>query len=192
MTSHAAHRSHQPAHHAHHAPARKLHVIQGEHAVSRDPHAVMTTLLGSCIAVCLHDPKAGVGGMNHFLLAETSDGVRFEDSAMRYGAYAMEVLINDLMKQGASRDRLEAKIFGGAKMFDALNDVGAANAIFARRFLEDEGIPITGASVGGRRARRVEFWPATGRARQREVERAPETVASVPAAEPAAGGVELF
>jgi chemotaxis protein CheD len=187
MTSHA-HKPHHPA-----EPARKVHVIQGEYAVSRDQHVVMTTLLGSCIAVCLHDPLAGVGGMNHFLLAETTDGVRFEDEAMRYGAYAMEVLINDLMKLGASRDRLEAKIFGGAKMFEALNDVGVANAGFAKRFLQDEGIPVTGVSVGGRRARRVEFWPATGRARQREVERAPELMSNPAPAHPAAvGGVELF
>ena len=187
MTSHA-HPPHEPAH-----PARKMHVIQGEHAVSRDQDVVMTTLLGSCIAVCLHDPVAGVGGMNHFLLAETNDGVRFEEAAMRYGAYAMEVLINDLMKLGASRDRLEAKIFGGAKMFDALNDVGLGNAAFAKSFLQDEGIPVTGVSVGGRRARRVEFWPASGRARQREVERAPELLPTTGAARSAPdGGVELF
>jgi chemotaxis protein CheD len=189
MISHD-HRPHDLAHPAH--PVRKMHVIQGEHAVSRDQNVVMTTLLGSCIAVCLHDPVAGVGGMNHFLLAETNDGVRFEDAAMRYGAYAMEVLINDLMKMGASRDRLEAKIFGGAKMFEALNDVGVGNAAFAKRFLQDEGIPVTGVSVGGRRARRVEFWPVTGRARQREVERAPELLPAAAGRPAPDGGVELF
>ncbi|HWA61373.1 MAG TPA: chemotaxis protein CheD [Caulobacteraceae bacterium] len=173
--------------------SNKLHVIQGEHAVSDDPAALMTTVLGSCVAACLHDPVAGVGGMNHFLLAETSDGARFRDEEMRYGAFAMEVLINGLMKLGARRERLEAKLFGGAKLFDSLNDVGAANAAFARRFLEDEGIPIVAASLGGRRARRVEFWPGTGRARQREVDQAPETPVVKRAPAPAAsGGVELF
>lgn len=152
---------------------RKRHVIQGEHAVSNDSSVLMTTVLGSCVAACLHDPERGVGGMNHFLLAETADGVRVDEEAMRYGAYAMEMLINDLMKQGARRDRLEAKLFGGAKMIESLQDVGAANAAFARRFLRDEGIPTIAESLGGRRARRVEFWPATGRARQREVEEAP-------------------
>jgi chemotaxis protein CheD len=161
-----------PFAHADAIPARKCHVIQGEHAVSSDPHALLTTVLGSCVAACLHDPERGIGGMNHFLLADGADGVQVADEAMRYGAYAMEVLINDLMQRGARRDRLEAKIFGGAKMIDALHDVGAANAAFARRFLIDEGIPIIAASLGGRRARRVEFWPATGRARQREVEEA--------------------
>jgi chemotaxis protein CheD len=174
-------------------PTRKIHVIQGEHAVSRDPTMTMTTVLGSCVAACLYDVEAGVGGMNHFLLAESADGVRLEDEAMRYGAYAMEILINDLMKQGARRDRLEAKLFGGGKLFDALNDVGAANAGFARRFLEAEGIPLAGASLGGRQARRVEFWPTTGRARQREVDQHIEPPVSRRAvAPPADGGVELF
>jgi chemotaxis protein CheD len=172
---------------------QKVHVIQGEHAVSADPDTLLTTVLGSCVAACLHDPVAGVGGMNHFLLAETSDGARFRDEEMRYGAFAMEVLINDLMKLGARRDRLEAKLFGGAKLFDSLNDVGAANAAFARRFLEDEGIPIVASSLGGRRARRVEFWPGAGRARQREVDQAPDMPTARRAPPPAAsGGVELF
>jgi chemotaxis protein CheD len=174
------------------APPRKRHVIQGEHAVSADPDMLLTTVLGSCVAACLHDPDRGVGGMNHFLLADSADGARVADEAMRYGAYAMEVLINDLMKRGARRERLEAKIFGGAKMIDALHDVGAANAAFARRFLADEGIPVIAASLGGRSARRLEFWPATGRARQREVERA-ESNGAARALPPVIGNdVELF
>lgn len=172
----------------------KVHVIQGEHAVSTHADALMTTVLGSCVAACLHDPVNGIGGMNHFLLAEAADGARVREEEMRYGAYAMEVLINGLMKLGARRDRLEAKLFGGAKLFDSLNDIGAANASFARRFLEDEGIPIVAASLGGRRARRVEFWPVSGRARQREVDQQPETPILKRAPAPVAddGGVELF
>ena len=170
----------------------KRPVIQGEHAVSDDPGAVLTTVLGSCVAVCLHDPVRGVGGMNHFLLAENADGVRVAEAAMRYGAYAMEVLINDLMKRGARRERLEAKLFGGAKMIDALQDVGAANAAFARRFMADEGITVISASLGGRRARRVEFWPATGRARQREVEEAVGLRAVPPPAPVVGTDVEFF
>lgn len=154
------------------ATERKLHVIQGNHAVSADPNVLMTTVLGSCVAACLYDPARAVGGMNHFLLADNAEGARFAEETMRYGAYAMEVLINDLMKLGARRERLEAKVFGGAKMIEALNDIGAANAAFARTFLRDEGIPTIAASLGGRRARRVEFWPATGRVRQREVQEA--------------------
>jgi len=178
----------------HAAPVRRISVIQGEHAVSTDAGAVMSTVLGSCVAACVYDEARGVGGMNHFLLSESATGARIEEEAMRYGAYAMEVLINDLMKLGASRAGLKCKLFGGAKMFDSLNDVGAANAAFARRFMADEGIEVVGASLGGRSARRIEFWPASGRVRQREVEQAPEAVVAPKRAPPppATGGVELF
>ena len=110
--------------------SRKVNIVQGEHHVTGDAGVTLTTVLGSCVAACLFDPIRGVGGMNHFLLAESGAG---GESAMRYGAYAMEVLINDLMKLGASRERLRAKVFGGAKMMSALNDIGAGNAAFIRR-----------------------------------------------------------
>jgi chemotaxis protein CheD len=167
---------------------RKVVLVQGEHKVSADPHMSISTVLGSCVAACIYDPVRGVGGMNHFLLADESNG----GAAMRYGAYAMEVLINDLMKLGAHRENLQAKLFGGAKMMERLNDIGAGNADFARRFLANEGIPLVAESLGGRNARRLEFWPVGGRARQREVDQA-----QVPTPPPApvkvpADDVELF
>jgi chemotaxis protein CheD len=176
--------------------AIKVHVTQGESHVTTDPQVVMTTVLGSCIAACIRDPQAGVGGMNHFLLPE-GDGRGGGGDAVRYGAYAMELLINDLLKKGARRERLEAKIFGGAKLFDGLSDVGASNSAFAERFLRDEGIPIVSSSTGGVSARRVEFWPTSGRVRQRlvAVDNAPQDVRRpVPAPMPAAssGDVDLF
>ena len=169
--------------------ATKVHVTQGESHVSTDPNVVMTTVLGSCIAACIRDPQAGVGGMNHFLLPDAGDG-RGGD-AVRYGAYAMELLIHDLLKRGARRERLEAKIFGGAKLFDGLSDVGASNSAFAERFL------IVSSSTGGVSARRVEFWPTSGRVRQRlvAVDNAPQDVRRpVPPPMPAAssGDVDLF
>lgn len=180
-------------------PERRILIIQGEHAVSGVPGLAMTTILGSCVAACLYDVERGIGGMNHFLLAEAADGEVVADEAMRYGAYAMEVLINDLMRRGARRDRLEGKLFGGAKMISSMHDIGAANAAFAKRFLADEGIPVVAESLGGFSARRVEFWPTTGRARQRAVEQAPlppprvrAPVRPVPAAPTDDGGVELF
>jgi chemotaxis protein CheD len=173
--------------------ARKIHVIQGEHAVSGEPDVVLTTVLGSCVAACMQDPVAGIGGMNHFLLPEDTGRAAVGDEAMRYGAYSMEMLINDLMKKGARRDRLQAKLFGGARLFDALGDIGGSNAAFAQRFLELEGIPVTGGSLGGLHARRIEFWPVSGRARQRAVDQAPEVArAPIRPIAPAAGGVELF
>ncbi|PVM85900.1 chemotaxis protein CheD [Caulobacter endophyticus] len=178
--------------------ATKVHVTQGESHVSTDPNVVMTTVLGSCIAACIRDPQAGVGGMNHFLLPDAGDGRSGSGGdAVRYGAYAMELLINGLLKKGARRERLEAKIFGGGKLFDSLSDVGASNAAFAERFLRDEGIPIVSSSVGGVSARRVEFWPVTGRVRQRlvAVDNAPQEVrrpAPIPQPASNAGDLELF
>lgn len=152
-----------PALHSHH----KVHIGQGEHFVTDDPDVVLTTILGSCVAVCLRDPALGLGGMNHFLLPEGAGAGA--DAGRRYGAYAMEVLINDCLKRGAQRGRLEAKLFGGGRMFDSLKDVGLANADFAERFLRDEGIPVVGGSLRGLGGRRVQYWPSTGRALQRAV-----------------------
>lgn len=95
------------------AAAKRVHIIQGEYKVVSDPDVVLTTILGSCVAACLRDPVSGVGGMNHFLLPGT--GSVTGGDATRYGVHLMELLINGLLKQGARRDRLEAKIFGGAK-----------------------------------------------------------------------------
>lgn len=148
-------------------PQRRLNVVQGEYLVSNDPEVFLTTVLGSCVAVCMRDPDRGVGGMNHFLLPDgyTVPG----DHVRRYGVHAMELLINALLHQGARRDRLEAKLFGGARMFDGLSDVGGANSTFAERFLKDEGIAVAGSSLGGIGARRLKYWPVSGRAQQKIV-----------------------
>ena len=146
---------------------KRIHVGQGEHFVTSDPEVVLSTILGSCVAMCLRDPVVGVGGMNHFLLPE-GDGAG-TDAGRRYGAYAMELLINDVLKAGGRRERLEAKLFGGGRMFDGLRDVGRANADFAEPFLRDEGIQVVGGSLRGEGGRRLHYWPVTGRARQRGV-----------------------
>lgn len=143
---------------------RRVNIIQGEWKVLNDPNAVLTTILGSCVAACLRDPVAGIGGMNHFLLPGT--GNNNGGDATRFGVHLMELLINGLLKQGARRDRLEAKIFGGAKTIAAFSNVGEQNALFATQFLKDEQIPIVGASTGGDHGRKLEFWPVSGRARQ--------------------------
>ena len=148
-------------------PGKRVHVVQGEHHVSSDPDVMLTTILGSCVAVCLRDTEVGFGGMNHFLLPEgKAEGL---DEGRRYGAFAMELLINELLRNGGRRERMEAKLFGGARMFGGLSDVGASNAAFAEKFLRDEGIPVVGGSLGGFGARRVQYWPSTGRAQQRTV-----------------------
>ncbi|MEA3536080.1 chemoreceptor glutamine deamidase CheD [Rhizobium sp. CC-YZS058] len=148
------------------AAARRLHVIQGEFKVVTDPDVVLSTILGSCVAACMRDPVAGVGGMNHFLLPGSADALASGGDATRYGVHLMELLINGLLKKGARRDRLEAKIFGGAKTIARFSNVGEQNALFARRFLQDEGIAIVGESTGGDHGRKLEYWPLSGRARQ--------------------------
>ena len=142
-----------------------LHVqlTLGDTYVTSSPEEVLTTILGSCIAACIRDPLAGVGGMNHFLLPDGNSGDR---GALCYGVNAMELLINDILKHGGDRRRLEAKLFGGGNVVAALTDVGSRNYAFARQFLNDEGIKIVGGDVGGDMARRIQYMPAIGRARQ--------------------------
>jgi chemotaxis protein CheD len=140
---------------------RRTHVVQGQFYVSSDPNEVLTTILGSCVAACIRDPVARIGGINHFLLP----GEAGEDG-LRYGVNAMELLVNELLKGGAKRNRLEAKVFGGAQVVKGLSDIGAKNVEFANRYFRDEGIMVTAGSTGGFQARRIEFWPATGRSRQ--------------------------
>jgi chemotaxis protein CheD len=141
-----------------------LHVIQGSFKTSGDPQAVMMTILGSCVATCMWDPVARVGGMNHFLLASDPDHA---EQGSRHGLNAMELLINGLLKRGAQRHRLKAKLFGGAMMDQRFGRIGKANAEFALAFLQNEGIPIAGQSLGGTTARRIRFSPVNGLAQQR-------------------------
>lgn len=138
-------------------------VLQGQYKVSDDPDVILSTVLGSCVAMCLYDPERGVGGMNHFLLP---NGDGSTGNTVKYGTHAVEVLINDLLKSGASKERLKAKLFGGGHLQKNLNDIGGTNAAFAREFLEDEGIDCVSESLGGVSARRIRFWPATGAAKQ--------------------------
>jgi chemotaxis protein CheD len=183
------------------ANAIRIHVVQGEQHVESNPNAVLTTILGSCIAACLWDPVRGIGGMNHFLLpggdnqaADPAGG----GSSARYGVHAMELLVNALLRRGARRESLQAKLFGGGRMIRGLTDIGELNATFAERFLRAEGIPIAGGSLRGDQGRRIQFWPASGRARQVLLRPETRTVfqseyqASASKAPSQTGAVELF
>jgi chemotaxis protein CheD len=183
------------------SPARqkKINIVQGEHHVAKDPDVMLTTILGSCVAACLYDPVAALGGMNHFLLPGDRPGADLAQSggAMRYGAYSMELLVNGLLREGAERHRLRAKLFGGARMLKGLTDVGNANAEFAERFLLQEGITVVGGSLRGDRGRRIQFWPTTGRAQQIEFGNNDDAIfkteSRIALAPPkAAGSLELF
>lgn len=165
-----------------------MHVGQGEHAIGRDPDMVIGTVLGSCVAACIWDPDARLGGMNHIVLPDQT-GIRATMNG--HGAFAMESLINALLREGASRTRLRSKIFGGANMIAGLPDIGRRNVEFLIGYLSNEGIPIDGSSLGGNQARMIRFWPHSGRARQRLVDRVDENV-PVRATVPAGNDVELF
>jgi chemotaxis protein CheD len=188
------------AHRSDTAGAKRLHVVQGEYAVSGDPNVMMGTILGSCVAACARDPVAGVGGMNHFLLPgdKTSAAAGDGPQSLRYGVQSMELLLNALYRMGARRERLEVKLFGGARVIDGLSDVGQQNAAFAERFLQAEGIALMGGSLRGEQARRVQFWPVSGRVRQmalvdpgRQVFEA-ERAKPIPAPAADDGELELF
>jgi chemotaxis protein CheD len=141
-------------------------IHQGDCLVGGEEDLTFSTILGSCIAACIRDVEARVGGMNHFLLAEPSGAARDRYGASaRYGAFAMEQLINKVLTRGSGRKaNLEIKVFGGGLINSALTDVGAKNIEFVRQFLADEGYSLAGEDVGGAFARRVMFKPYSGRA----------------------------
>lgn len=149
-----------------------MKILPGEfYATAQDE--VIVTVLGSCVAACIMDPIAMVGGMNHFMLP-AKPGERDKDVffAARYGAAAMEFLINDLMHLGAQRDRLVAKAFGGGKVMPGMTtDVGNQNVEFVRQFLRNEGIPLWNEDMGGPHPRKVYFFPHTGQVLVKRMER---------------------
>ena len=134
----------------------------GERYASADD-VVISTVLGSCVAVAVYDQGLGLGGMNHFMLPDAPlDGKLFGSESGRYGMFAMELLLGDLVKLGTRRERLKAKVFGGGMMIEGM-DIAKKNVDFAVRYLEEEGIAIEARDVGGAFARRVHFFPAERR-----------------------------
>jgi chemotaxis protein CheD len=139
-------------------------VLPGEYYVT-DEDIALVTVLGSCVSACLRDADAGVGGMNHFMLpASESDSL--VGASARYGNYAMELLVNDLLKLGAKRHRLEAKVFGGGQVLAGFtsNHVGARNVTFVRQYLQTERIYVAADDLGDIYARKVCYLPRAGQA----------------------------
>lgn len=178
--------------------AESVFVQAGYHYVQRGGPGAVCTFLGSCVAACIRDNQLGIGGLNHFLLPSGGDG----DQSARYGVNAMELLINDILRLGASKENLEAKIFGGASVMatSSADPVGQQNGRFVQKYLNDEGIPILATDLGGTRARRVYFFPETGRASilhvapadSKEIQRTDAELRSRATTAPSPGGVELF
>jgi len=145
-------------------------ILPGEYYATKD-NTMIVTVLGSCVSVCLRDPITRIAGMNHFLLPANKDELNFNSDSARYGIYAMEVLINHLMKLGASKHRLQAKIFGGANVLKQLriNSVGEQNSAFILEYLSNEGITITAQDLLGEFPRKVYFFPLTGEVKVRKL-----------------------
>ncbi len=179
---------------------RAVKVGPGEYHVSGEEEAVIVTVLGSCISACIRDPVARVGGLNHFMLPSSVDGGWGKAAAsLRYGNFAMERLVNDLLARGAHRSRLEVKLFGGARLGASTDSVGARNIAFIDAYLKAEGMHAVVRHLGGTRARSVVYQPVPGRAFMRLLPEATETVSAVEgrlrrhlAARPVAGSVEIF
>jgi len=146
-------------------------ILPGEYFVS-SKEALLVTVLGSCVAACIRDADSGIGGMNHFMLPD--DGGRNPmGMSARYGIYAMEVLINHLLKLGARRNRLEAKVFGGGAVLASLasSNVGAKNAEFVLDFLKTEKVPVIAKDLLDSYPRKVYYFPHSGRALVKKLHR---------------------
>ncbi len=186
-------------------PVLKVNVVQvfqGDFFVSTREGEMLATVLGSCVAACIRDPVAAVGGMNHFLLpdkgGDTNPDLPFSAS-LRYGSYSMEQLINGILAAGGRRERLEVKIFGGANVLAGLRGIGHQNADFIERYLKAEGFKVTAADLRGNLPRKVQYFPSSGVARVKQIEDASaktvfqrETAKKITAVQTQAGSIELF
>ncbi len=145
-------------------------LLPGEYYVTREDESVVT-VLGSCVSACVRDPLMGIGGMNHFMLpANQSDPSSGKwggdlDASTRYGSFAMERLINDILKHGGIRRNLEVKVFGGGRILAHMTDIGLRNIEFVRHYLLMEGLRIAAEDLGEIYPRKVYYFPATGKVR---------------------------
>lgn len=176
-------------------------ILPGEYYVTAADEAI-TTVLGSCVSACIRDKVMGVGGMNHFMLPDGGAARHgaVPDEAARYGMYAMELLINAVLKQGGHRRNFEVKIVGGGRMIANMSDIGRRNIDFVQRFLATEGLPVAAADLGDVHPRKVCYFPASGKMRVKKLRslhndtivRREQDYLRELHGQPAAGHVELF
>ncbi|NOY62522.1 MAG: chemoreceptor glutamine deamidase CheD [Gammaproteobacteria bacterium] len=180
-------------------------ILPGEYYVTlRDE--VIVTVLGSCISACIRDSVFGVGGMNHFMLPTGEEGIgrsgwnRDVSDSTRYGNFAMEKLVNDIMKNGGRRNNLEVKIFGGGKVLAQMTGVGERNIHFVKEYIKTEGLRLVSEDVGDIYPRKVYYFPASGKVRLKKLRASHNnTIAAREKAykeelvtEPISGDIELF
>lgn len=176
-------------------------ILPGEYYVTVHGEMI-TTVLGSCVSACIRDRKLGIGGMNHFMLPHSDrfSGTSAPSKAARYGSYAMEKLINDILKNGGSKQNLEVKLFGGGRVLTHMTDIGASNIRFVREFLQFEGVGVVAEDLGGHYPRKVIYFPDSGRARVKKLRnqhndtivRRESDYLSALQSTPVAGEIELF
>lgn len=181
----------------------KINVVKifaGDWYVSGREDEMLATILGSCVSACMRDPIAGVGGMNHFLLpGDQNISGNMSDSA-RYGIFAMESLINGIMKAGGIKHRFEVKVFGGGNVINNSARIGSKNALFVREFLKNEGFRINSEDLEGECPRAVHYFPTTGKVMMRKLRRKEDMVVVEEEAryqrnitkKPLEGDIELF
>ena len=170
-----------------------VQVLQGEIYVTQADEMI-STVLGSCVAACVRDPSSGIGGMNHFMLPRPPSN-DLDGASARYGVYALECLVNEILRRGARRSELEVKVFGGGRVLRGGSDIGRINIEFVHAFFRDEGMRIAAEDVGGQCARRIRYWPCTGRLMllQMPMDHTLVTQEARPLdRSPPAGSVELF
>ncbi|WP_371194365.1 chemoreceptor glutamine deamidase CheD [Glaciecola sp. SC05] len=145
-------------------------ILPGEYFAT-DGNSMIVTVLGSCVSVCLRDPITRISGMNHFLLPANKDTINFNSESARYGVYAMEVLVNHLIKLGASKGRMEAKVFGGGNVLKQLrqNSVGEQNVAFVENYLATENFKVVAKDLLGEFPRKLYFFPLTGEVKVRKL-----------------------
>ncbi|NOU22622.1 MAG: chemoreceptor glutamine deamidase CheD [Methyloglobulus sp.] len=147
-------------------------ILPGEYYVTQENEAI-TTVLGSCVSACIRDRESGIGGMNHFMLPQTSSG-KGSDAivgiATRYGNFAMEHLINTILSNGGKRKNLEVKVFGGGKIIPTLSDVGIKNITFVLNYLDQEGLKPSAQDLGDIYPRKVVYSPKTGKVNMKKIQ----------------------
>lgn len=149
-------------------------ILPGEFYVSTQGEMI-ATVLGSCVSACIRDRVLGIGGMNHFMLPAPNDhssgiwGTNPVAQESRYGNWAMEYLINEILKRGGRRENLEIKLFGGGQMIASMSDIGQRNILFVYNYLQNESLAIESADVGDVYARKVLYFPDTGAVKMRRI-----------------------
>jgi len=160
-----------------HGSVKMVKIVAGEYYVSTSENEVLTTILGSCVSACIRDPYARVGGMNHFLLpGEDYLLNNHMDKGTRYGAFAMETLINAILAEGGRKERFEVKVFGGSNITNNSNKIGSKNTNFIRNFLHQEGLQIVSENLEGDQARCIHYYPVSGEVMMRKTKNDEEVV----------------